>query len=159
MASLLSDTLADALRVDEQSTEAEAGRELNDELNRLQNALGEPSENPISIPGDLLKAELDAVVIVLIAYHGEANGKELLNDFSHCFGLMLSPGTLYPTLHRLEDSGVLHKHEKVRTKEYSIQDSERAQEYVEAVMLQHLAFGLLIEAILSQEWGSPSPSL
>jgi hypothetical protein len=71
-----------------------------------------------------------------------------LQDLTHLFGAQLSPGTVYPSLHSLEESDVLSMHAKVRTKEYSIADTDLVRSTIERTMLQHLAFGLLLYAFL-----------
>ena len=94
----------------------------------------------------IIKENLEEILLMLISMHGEAHGKELLSDLTHLFGAQLSPGTVYPSLHRLEEEGVLSMHAKVRTKEYSIADEEVVRATVERTMLQHLAFGMLLYA-------------
>ena len=96
----------------------------------------------------IIKENLDEILLMLIALHDETHGKELLSDLTHLFGAQLSPGTVYPSLHNLEEEDVLSMHAKVRTKEYSIADEEYVRGTVERTMVQHLAFGLLLYAFL-----------
>lgn len=98
----------------------------------------------------VLKENLEEVLLMLVALHGETNGKELLSDLAHFFDAQLSPGTLYPNLHALEEEELLAMHSMVRTKEYSIEDENAAHATIEQTMVQHLAFGLLLYAFLSQ---------
>ncbi|WP_247731191.1 PadR family transcriptional regulator [Halovivax limisalsi] len=98
----------------------------------------------------IVKENLEEVLLMLISLHGETHGKELLSDLSKHFGTQLSPGTVYPSLHALEDEEVLSMHAKVRTKEYAIDDEEAVRGRVERTMVQHLAFGLLLYAFLPE---------
>ncbi|WP_049953408.1 helix-turn-helix transcriptional regulator [Halostagnicola larsenii] len=97
----------------------------------------------------LVKENLDEILLVLISLHGETHGKELLSDLSAFFETELSPGTVYPRLHALEEDDVLSMHSKIRTKEYAIANEEQVRSNVEETMVQHLAFGLLLYAFLS----------
>lgn len=97
----------------------------------------------------LIKENLDEILLVLISLHGETHGKELLSDLSAFFETELSPGTVYPRLHALEEDDILSMHSKVRTKEYAIANEGQVHATVEEAMVQHLAFGLLLYAFLS----------
>ncbi|ELY84033.1 PadR family transcriptional regulator [Natrinema altunense] len=96
----------------------------------------------------MIRDNLEELLLVLIALHGETHGKELISALTSLFETQLSPGTVYPTLHELEDADVLSMHAKVRTKEYSIADEAYVRATVEQTMVQHLAFGLLLYAVL-----------
>lgn len=97
----------------------------------------------------LVKENLDEVLLVLISLHGETHGKELLTDLNRLFETELSPGTVYPRLHALEEDEILSMHSKIRTKEYAIANEKQVRSTVEETMVQHLAFGLLLYAFLS----------
>ncbi|APW97401.1 PadR family transcriptional regulator [Halobiforma lacisalsi AJ5] len=104
----------------------------------------------VSLDEALIKENVEEVLLLLVALRGETHGKELLSDFSRLFDANLSPGTVYPSLHDLEEEDVLSMHAKVQTKEYSIADDEYVRETVEETMLQHLSFGLLLYAFLTR---------
>ena len=90
----------------------------------------------------LVKNNLDELLLLLIAVRSEeTHGKALMEDLTEFFGARLSPGTVYPQLHKLEEDGLLQKHEKVRTKEYRIADSEAVERTLQRTMWQHLAIG------------------
>ncbi|MFP8956529.1 helix-turn-helix transcriptional regulator [Natrialbaceae archaeon A-CW3] len=120
-------------------------RELDELMEQVTSAL--PTDD-VQFDEAIIKENLDEILLMLISLHGETHGKELLSDLAHLFGAQLSPGTVYPSLHSLEDEDVLSMHAKVRTKEYSIDDEEYVRGTVEQTMLQHLAFGLLLYAFL-----------
>ena len=124
-------------------------RDVESELDELMEQVNQalPVED-IQFDEAIIKENLDEILLMLIALHGETHGKELLSDLTHLFDAQLSPGTVYPSLHRLEEEDVLSMHAKVRTKEYSIADEEVARATVERTMVQHLAFGLLLYAFL-----------
>lgn len=96
----------------------------------------------------IIKENLEEILLLLIALHGETHGKELLSNLTHFFDIQLSPGTVYPSLHDLEEEDLLTMHAMVRTKEYSIADEDAARTTIEHTMIQHLAFGLLLYAFL-----------
>ncbi|MFC6719380.1 PadR family transcriptional regulator [Natrialbaceae archaeon GCM10025810] len=130
----------------DERTRAEAvERELDELMERVNGAL--PTDE-VAFDEAIVKENLDEILLMLIALHGETHGKELLSDLTHLFDAQLSPGTVYPCLHSLEEEGVLSMHAKVRTKEYSIADEGYVRGTVERAMVQHLAFGLLLYAFL-----------
>ena len=98
----------------------------------------------------LVKETLDELLLMLITLHEETHGDELLTDLERLFDAQLSPGTVYPRLHELEDRDVLSMHAKVRTKEYSIDDPDYVRDTIEGTMIQHLAFGMLLYAFLDR---------
>lgn len=100
---------------------------------------------------ELVKNSLDELLLVLVALRdGDNHGKGLMEDLSELFDAQLSPGTVYPRLHDLEDEGVLEMHELVRTKEYRIDDVDASRERIEAAMCQHLALGFVFYAALEE---------
>lgn len=143
-----SDPQAESYSISIGATEAD-GNDVEADLDELM------AEVTSALPADdvqfdeaIIKENLDEILLMLISLHGEAHGKELLSDLTHLFGAQLSPGTVYPSLHSLEEEGVLSMHAKVRTKEYSIADDAVVRATVERTMVQHLAFGLLLYAFL-----------
>jgi hypothetical protein len=96
-----------------------------------------------------VKANLDEILLMLVALReSQTHGKGLMEDLERVFGAELSPGTVYPRLHELEEEGALQVQELVRTKEYRIDDFELCREEVEAAMRQHLALGFFFKAAL-----------
>ncbi len=97
----------------------------------------------------VVKENLDEILLLLVAHRSsEANGKSLMSDLATVFDTRLSPGTLYPQLHELEDEGLLQAQELVQTKEYCIDDEEALVEQITDAMEQHLALGLFFHAAL-----------
>lgn len=102
-----------------------------------------------ALDGSLVKQNLDVILLALVrTTDGETHGKALMNRLSDLFGTHLSPGTLYPRLHALEDAGLLEVHERVRTKEYSVADDEAVAEFVGQHARQHLLLGQLLRDAL-----------
>ena len=100
---------------------------------------------------DLVKNSLEELLLVLVSLRdGETHGKGLMEDLSQLFDARLSPGTVYPRLHDLEEDGVLEMHELVRTKEYRIDDPEETRARIEAAMTQHLALGFVFYSALDE---------
>jgi hypothetical protein len=94
---------------------------------------------------DLVKQNLDETLLMLITLRRSGtHGKGLMDDLACLFDAHLSPGTVYPQLHQLEDEGLLQMHEKVRTKEYHVGDDEGVRARLERSMHQHLALGYAI---------------
>lgn len=120
-------------------------RELDEMLDDVRAAL--PTDD-VDFEEDIVKENLDEILLMLISLRGETHGKELISDLTRLFDAQLSPGTVYPSLHQLEEDAVLKMHKKVRTKEYSIDDERQVRETVERTMVQHLAFGFLLYSFL-----------
>lgn len=99
----------------------------------------------------IVKENLDEILLLLIALRGSAHGKALMSDLDRAFDARLSPGTVYPRLHRLEEEGVLAMHKCVRTKEYSIDDVDAARERVSDRMRQQLLLGTYFYACTAGE--------
>lgn len=99
----------------------------------------------------MVKQSLDELLVLLIALRrADAHGKGIMSDLDRFFGTKLSPGTVYPTLHDLEEAGVLQVHELVQTKEYSIGDEAAARERLRESMRQHLTMGVLFQRVLDE---------
>jgi hypothetical protein len=120
-------------------------RELDEMLGDVRRAL--PTDD-VDFEEAIVKENLDEILLMLISLRGETHGKELIADLTRLFDAQLSPGTVYPSLHQLEEEDVLKMHKKVRTKEYSIDDDREVRETVERTMVQHLAFGFLLYSFL-----------
>ncbi|WP_211312879.1 PadR family transcriptional regulator [Halarchaeum salinum] len=99
-----------------------------------------------------VKHSLDELLLVLIALRSDGtHGKQLMDDLAKAFDADLSPGTVYPRLHGLEESGAVDVHEMVRTKEYTVADETDARERIRATMAQHLAIGRVLQHALADD--------
>lgn len=99
----------------------------------------------------LVKESLEELLLVLVALSdGSTHGKGLMGDLADVFGVRLSPGTVYPRLHDLEEEGVLEMHELVRTKEYRIADAEAARRRVHGALRQHIALGATLNTAIDE---------
>lgn len=130
-----------------EETSGDIEQDLDKLLEQVHSAL--PADT-VQFDEAIIKENLEEVLLLLITLHEGTHGKELLSDLTHHFGTQLSPGTVYPCLHELEEDDVLAMHAKVRTKEYSIADDEYVRATIEQTMVQHLAFGLLLYAFLPE---------
>jgi DNA-binding PadR family transcriptional regulator len=96
-----------------------------------------------------VKGNLGEILLTLIqSRSAETNGKRLMEDLSRVFDADLSPGTVYPKLHQLEEDGLLERHELVQTKEYKIDKPDTARDRIAARMRQHLVLGLYYQRVL-----------
>lgn len=93
-------------------------------------------------------AELDEILLLLIAVRGEAIGTELGDDLNRVFGTTLSPGTIYPRLADLTDQGLLTVTELPRRKVYEIADEEAVYDRLEAEIDRLLAFSVTLRSLL-----------
>lgn len=94
---------------------------------------------------EVVKQNLDEILLLLISLRErDTHGKGLMEDLDRLFDSRLSPGTVYPRLHDLEESDLLEMQEMVRTKEYRINDEETTREQVTSAMYQHVALGMLL---------------
>ena len=95
----------------------------------------------------VVKGNLDEILLMLVALRdSDTHGKGLMEDLETVFDADLSPGTVYPRLHDLDDEDLLRVQELVRTKEYRIDDDEDARDRIEEAMRQHLALGFFFYA-------------
>ncbi|AFO57766.1 MULTISPECIES: helix-turn-helix transcriptional regulator [unclassified Natrinema] len=146
--SILTDSQSDPSDLVLESTEDEPKdieRHLDELVEQVHGAF--PADD-VQFDEAMIRDNLEELLLLLIALHGETHGKALISALTSLFETQLSPGTVYPTLHELEDADVLSMHAKVRTKEYSIADEAYVRATVEQTMVQHLAFGLLLYAVL-----------
>jgi DNA-binding PadR family transcriptional regulator len=93
---------------------------------------------------------LDELIIAILFRCGEANGMDIIREFTHLFGVQFSPGTVYPHLHSLEEDGVLTCRECVQTKEYRIDDTDSAREYIESTRAQISCLSKFLDAAADQ---------
>lgn len=108
-------------------------------------------EDAFEFDEELVKHSLEELLLVLVELReAETHGKGLMEDLSTLFDARLSPGTVYPRLHDLEDEEILEMHELVRTKEYRIDDEAAARERVQTAMQQHLALGFVFYSALQE---------
>jgi len=73
-------------------------------------------EEPIK---NLVKAFLDMIVLSMLNGQPE-HGYKIIADLHKIFGVLLSPGTLYPLLYRLESEKLLKVKEIKRRKLYDL---------------------------------------
>jgi hypothetical protein len=100
------------------------------------------SDTDFQFSEHVVKQNLDEVLLMLIALRENGtHGKGLMDDLGIHFQSRLSPGTVYPRLHDLEERGLLDRQEMVRTKEYLIADDEQVRAHLEHAMAQHLTLG------------------
>lgn len=99
----------------------------------------------------MVKENLDEILLLLIAAReSDRHGKALIGDLTTVFDAHLSPGTVYPQLHELDELDILDVKPLVRTKEYEIADEEAMTDRIESAMRQHLAMGMFLRAALSE---------
>jgi len=108
-------------------------------------------EESFTFEEETVKGSLDELLLLLVALRdGGSHGKGLMEDLSHLFDAQLSPGTVYPRLHELDEEGLFEVHELVRTKEYRLDDREAAREQIAEAMQQHLVMGLFLRTALDE---------
>lgn len=150
----LSRTMRDANRVSDDGTsgtDLESDVDVDRTFDELCKQLGDALPiGDVQFDEALVKKNLEEILLLLVALHDGTHGTELLSDLSRIFETQLSPGTVYPCLHDLEERDVLAMHAKVQTKEYSIDDEKYVRTTVERTMVQHLAFGLVLWEFLPQ---------
>ena len=108
-------------------------------------------EDALDIDDGLVKESLPELLVMLVGLReSDAHGKGVMSDINRFFGTRLSPGTVYPTLHELDEDGVLEMRELVQTKEYFLGDEAAVQERLEAAMKQHLTLGFVFQRALEE---------
>lgn len=150
------DTTADVLLEKLQSRGKADGDQNEDPAAETAALLADTAEtlhggDQLHVDDGLVKESLDELLVMLIALRTkDAHGKGIMGDLNRFFGTNLSPGTVYPALHDLEESGVLQVHELVQTKEYTVGDGAAARENLREAMRQHFAMGVLFERVLDE---------
>lgn len=104
------------------------------------------------LPKDLVKGSLPAVLLALLEIRdAEHHGKALRDDLTRTLGHRFSPGTIYPVLHNLDDTGVLNVQERATNeKDYELQDPEAAYTRIEIVAEQHAAMARFLHRALEE---------
>lgn len=118
----------------------------DDVIDRLDGWVGDDTLR--NIDEEHVLAELDEILLLLIAVRGEAIGKELSQDLKHVFGTTLSPGTVYPRLADLEEQGLLRLMDLPRRKVYSISDEQEVYDRLEAEMDRLVVFSATLRSLL-----------
>lgn len=91
--------------------------------------LTEAPGEPLFSSGEM--ARLFALAATTLAEPPGPCGQDLLTLQRDLTSQSMSPGTLYPVLHDLDDAGALAKTELVRTKRYAIADADAADTILE----------------------------
>jgi len=134
---------------DEPADDSDPAARTADVLSETADSINGGEE--LHLDDGMVKQSLDELLVMLIALRStDAHGKGVMSDISRFFGTKLSPGTVYPALHDLEEADVLQVHELVQTKEYSIGETEAAREQLREGMRQHLAMGFLFQHVLDE---------
>lgn len=87
-----------------------------DQLHRTRNALIVDKDE---ITQSLVKKNLDIIILSMLN-DNPVHGYKIIADLHNTFGVLLSPGTLYPLLYRLEAEGLIRVKEDRRRKNYSL---------------------------------------
>ncbi len=149
--SLLSDIPNKANAVDDDTPGVRLLPEQDAEV-LFENTINQLSlDNSFLFEDAMVKNNLSEFLLVLIALREEStHGKALKQDLATLFDTHLSPGTIYPELHALEDTGVLEVQELVQTKRYVIDDETRTTDALRRAMRQHLALGVFLGNALAR---------
>lgn len=118
----------------------------DDAVTTMENWLGDNYLQSIS--NENIIAQLDEILLLLIAVRGRACGKELRQDLRRLFGADLSPGTVYPHLTDLADEGLLAMTELKMRKVYQITDCETTFNRIVPEVNRLLTLSLLLKALL-----------
>lgn len=103
----------------------------------------------VAVDNSLVTESLDEILLAMIAsLSNETHGTGLMNELERRFDVQLSPGTVYPRLHDLDEDDTLAVHELVQTKQYSINDRSEAKSRIERAVQQHLAMSMFLQTAL-----------
>ncbi|PSP46982.1 PadR family transcriptional regulator [Halobacteriales archaeon QH_7_69_31] len=105
--------------------------------------------DPLQIDHGLVTQSLEELLLMFVGLRtNDASGKGIMEDLDRFLGVQPSPGTVYPTLHDLDERGLLDVHELVQTKEYLIDDEGAAAQALREAARQHRAMGQLFQRAL-----------
>lgn len=93
---------------------------------------------------------LEEILLLLIMNKDGASGKDLMSGLNNIFGVELSSSTVYPRLHDLEEEGLLSINEHIRTKEYLIDDEQRANVRISKKLKQFFGIYSVLKLLLSR---------
>jgi DNA-binding PadR family transcriptional regulator len=115
-----------------------------------QDLFGVPPEQ-LELGDEYVKNSLQEILLSLILIsEQDIHGKALMEQLSNSLNTSVSPGTMYPELHRLHEKGVLEQHELVQTKVYDIGDSQAAREQLIRSAQAHFIIGQIHYRALEQ---------
>ena len=134
-------------RVEQQLEQSEISEEVN--TGRSDG----PPAGAVHLDRSFVSEYLDELIIAILFRCDEANGMDIIREFTHRFGVQFSPGTVYPHLHSLEEEGVLVCQERVRTKEYRIDDPELAAAHLDSVLSQLSCLEQFMSATVQESVG------
>lgn len=98
-----------------------------------------------------MKDSLQELLLALILISEEdTHGKGLMQNLSNSLNTNVSPGTMYPELHRLHEDGVLEQYDLVQTKAYHINDSQAARERLITSSQAHFLIGQILRNAVEQ---------
>ena len=96
-----------------------------------------------------VKDSLNVLLLSLISLRGKNTyGQQFVDDLDEEFDTTLNPGSIYPPLSELHESGRIEQLELARTKEYVLDDSDAARSDIVAATRQHFAMGVLFNVVL-----------
>ena len=118
-------------------------------MSQLESLLYQEDQGSSAVGEAVVTHSLDEILLGLIALREDGtHGTGLMDDMATLFDVEPSPGTVYPRLHNLDESGVLARHDLVQTKQYAIDDESAARDALEDAMYEHLTVGLFLHAAL-----------
>ena len=105
----------------------------------------EDDTNP-EIFENLVKRELKNIILSLLLSK-PMSGTELVKILYQKFKVFISPGMLYPTLHELEENGLLKFEYKLKNKIYTVQEKEQTR----LVLKKHVRANSLLSEFLANK--------
>jgi len=91
--------------------------------------------------------------LAYVANNGLVNGTEVREAIQEASGHSVSPGSVYPTLHGLEDNGLIETESFSRSRRYGVGDGERARDRLGRAAADHAAVALFLDRAASAAAG------
>lgn len=135
-------------RDDEWSVQHHADAPLTDDASTTMGRWVD-SDQLHTVRDEIVTEYIDEILLLMIGMRNGACGKELLEDVRRVFNTDLSPGTVYPHLTDLADSGTIEVHRLRKSKVYKISDLEEVLTRVDRVADQLLLFSFVLRVALS----------
>ena len=95
-----------------------------------------------------LRSILPELSLLMILLNENPCGKDVIHGFEEVFDYSVSPGTVYPVLNEMEDSGMVSKHALVRTKVYESEADAEVAAQIDAAAEQLIALGVAMQRSL-----------
>jgi hypothetical protein len=130
----------------EQRSDSPSGGDTVPLVRLRDRAVGALDTRRVHFDAGIVKQNLDDIALMAAVLGPEGvYGKELLEAMTRAFGHPLSPGTVYPVLHELNDDELFQQDQSGKSKSYTVLDEAAVAPRLQDAASQHLVLGTMLE--------------